>query len=106
MASSSAQQWVDDDLATLDLGDERRNRRARQMIEGFAQRPGASLTTVFEDRAEIAAGYRLLNNDAVAPDPVSYTHLDVYKRQIPRRAAELGRAGELEPLGRDEGEEA
>lgn len=70
MASSSAQQWVDDDLATLDLGDERRNRRARQMIEGFAQRPGASLTTVFEDRAEIAAGYRLLNNDAVAPDQI------------------------------------
>lgn len=70
MASSSAQQWLDDDLSTLDLGDERRNRRARQMIEGFAQRPGASLTTVFEDRAEIAAGYRLLNNDAVAPDQI------------------------------------
>ncbi len=67
MASSSAQQWVDDDLSTLDLGHERRNRGARQMIEGFAQRPGASLSTVFEDRAEIAAGYRLLNNDAVAP---------------------------------------
>jgi hypothetical protein len=70
MASSSAQQWVDDDLSTLDLGDERRSRRARQMVEGFAQRPGASITTVFEGRAEIAAGYRLLNNEAVAPDQI------------------------------------
>jgi hypothetical protein len=70
MASSSAQQWVDDDLATLDLGDKRRTKRAQQMIERFAQRPGASLTTVFEDRAEIAAGYRLLNNEAVAPDQI------------------------------------
>jgi len=70
MASSSAQQWANDDLTTLDLGDERRNRRARQMVERIAQRPGALITAVFEGKAETDAAYRLLNNPAVEPDEI------------------------------------
>ena len=70
MTSSRAQQWADDDLATLDLGDERRNRRARKMVERIAQRPGALITAVFEGKRETDAAYRLLNNPAVAPDEI------------------------------------
>lgn len=70
MTSSSAEQWAMGDLATLNLGDERRNRRARQMVEQVARRPGALITTVFEGKAEIDAAYRLLNNPAVEPDEI------------------------------------
>ncbi|MGI5819051.1 MAG: IS4 family transposase [Armatimonadota bacterium] len=70
MTSSSAQQWANDDLATLNLGDERRNRRARQMAERIAQRPGALITAVFEGKAETDAAYRLLNNPSVEPDEI------------------------------------
>jgi len=70
MKHSSTQQWVDDDLTELDLGDERRNRRARRIIERFAQRPGASITSVFENRAETEATYRLLSNDALEPEAI------------------------------------
>lgn len=70
MTSSSTQQWIDDDLATVDLGDERRNKRLRRIVERFAQRPGASIPPVFEDRAETQAAYRLLSNDEVKPEVI------------------------------------
>lgn len=70
MTSSSTQQWVDDELKTLDLGDERRNRRAKRIVKRFAQRPGASIPSVFEGRAETEATYRLLSNQAVEPDDI------------------------------------
>jgi len=70
MTSSSTRAWRNEDLRTLDLGDQRRNRRARHIIDCFAQRPGASIPSVFGNRAETESTYRLLSNDAVEPEAI------------------------------------
>jgi hypothetical protein len=84
MTSSSTQEWVDDDLAGLDLGDKRRDRRARSIVERLGERPGGSIAAVSEDNAEAKAIYRFLSNDAVEPDAL----------RAPLRQAALQRLGD------------
>lgn len=68
MMSSSTQEWVDEEFNTLDLGDTRRDRRARAAVEAFADNPGGSIPQVSRGPAEAKAIYRFLSNDAVQPD--------------------------------------
>jgi len=62
---SSTQQWVCDELAWLDLGDKRRNQRAKLMVERLAARPGGCIPPMCESRAETKAAYRFLSNPAI-----------------------------------------
>ncbi len=55
MTSSSTQAWVETELATLDLGDRRRNRRARQSVQQLADRPGGPIPVVCDNHAETKA---------------------------------------------------
>ncbi len=68
MTSSSTQEWAQSELATLDLGDERRNRRAVRIVQRLLDRPGGLITTVCDGPAEAKATYRFLSNPAVSPD--------------------------------------
>jgi len=68
MTSSSTQEWAATELATLDLGDGRRNRRAVQIVHRLLDRPGGLITTVCDGPAEAKATYRFLSNPAVHPD--------------------------------------
>jgi hypothetical protein len=62
--------WVDDELETLDLGDERRERRIKQMVARMAERPGASVPQTFEAHAETMAAYRALGSEATDPEAI------------------------------------
>lgn len=68
MTSSSTQEWAQSELATLDLGDERRNRRAVRIVQRLLDRPGGLMTRVCDGPAEAKATYRFLSNPAVSPD--------------------------------------
>jgi len=82
MQSSSTQTWVEDDLATLDLGDKRRNARAVQFVESCVRYPGGTIPQVSENHAEAKANYRLLSNEAVDPDAIRRSLQDAAVRRI------------------------
>jgi hypothetical protein len=57
--------WTDVEFAELDLGDARLDRRARQIMAQFSERPSASIPKSCNGWGETAATYRFLENDAV-----------------------------------------
>lgn len=65
------------------LGDVRRNRRVVSMVAAVAERPGGTIAAVFDDPAELAGAYDLVENDAVAPSALA--------EAIARDAAERAR---------------
>jgi len=69
--SSSTQQWVNDELSTLELGDKRRDQRARSIVKLFAARPGGTVPPMCDSAAEVKAVYRFLSNDDIEPDQIT-----------------------------------
>lgn len=57
--------WVDEEFEALDLGDPRRDRRAKGLLKRLAARPTASIPGACEDWAETIAAYRFLGNEEV-----------------------------------------
>jgi len=60
--------WIQTELATLDLGDPRREARAAQMVETMFERPSGSIPQTFVGGAETKAAYRALSSEAFAPE--------------------------------------
>ncbi|MGF6979824.1 hypothetical protein QFZ94_008341 [Paraburkholderia sp. JPY465] len=56
--------WVDEEFETLDLGDPRRDRRAKELLKRSAARPTASIPGACEGWAETMAAYRFLGNES------------------------------------------
>lgn len=82
MMSSSTQEWVDEEFSTLDLGDKRRDRRARAAVGVFADNPGGSIPQVTSGPAEAKATYRFLSNEAVQPDALRAALRDAALQRI------------------------
>ncbi|MCY0856436.1 IS4 family transposase [Cupriavidus sp. D39] len=57
--------WVDEEFEVLDLGDPRRDRRAKGLLKRLAARPTASIPGACEDWAETIAAYRFFGNEEV-----------------------------------------
>lgn len=57
--------WTDVEFAELDLGDSRRDSRARKIMARFADKPSASIPKSCNGWGETIATYRFLENDAV-----------------------------------------
>lgn len=75
-----------DELAGIDLGDGRLDRRAGGLADRLAERPGESFPKALDD-AELEGAYRFFGNDQVTPEAILAPHF----RQTTRRAAELPR---------------
>lgn len=57
--------WVTEEFAGMDLGDERRNKRAKTLMERLAAKPMASIPMACNGWAETIGAYRFLGNDEV-----------------------------------------
>jgi hypothetical protein len=68
--------WVDEEFETLDLGDPRRDRRARELVKRFASRPTASIPGACEGWAETMAAYRFLGNERIEWRDMMQPHWD------------------------------
>src|SRR6516162_10121624 len=68
------QTWVDDELATADLGDQRLNQRFRLVLDRLGQKPSLKFPAACRGQAEIQAAYRFLDNDRVTADKVLAPH--------------------------------
>ena len=55
--------WASEELASMDLGDRRRDRRAIHLIERLAERPTASIPGACNGWAETQAAYRFLGSE-------------------------------------------
>lgn len=63
-----------DELATIDLGDERLNRRARQVLAKLGERPTASIPAACGSWPETKAAYRLLDQPQVTAQQLLEPH--------------------------------
>lgn len=77
------QSAVRNDLATLDLGDLRRNRRGQALAASMAARPGVSLPRLTGSTAEREANYRFIGSEHVDPAAL----LEPHRRATAARAA-------------------
>ena len=91
--------WAKQEFETIDLGDERLNRRAVLLAERLGQKPGASIPGACENWAETSAAYRFLRNKQVGWEEVMTAQVVVLvcvRRQL---AAATGSGAALRPRG-------
>jgi len=74
--SNESGAWVDEEFETLDLGDPRRDRRAKELLKRFAAKPTASIPGACDGWAETMAAYRFLGNDEVEWQDMMQPHWD------------------------------
>jgi hypothetical protein len=74
--------WVIDEMKTVDLHDERLNRRLLCVLSQLAGRPSASLPAACGGYAELAAAYRFFDNDKVGFDAILQPHLEQTQARI------------------------
>ncbi len=75
--SSNYGDWVDEEMATLNLGDARLNNRVKVAFRSFAATPGGSVPKVTKGKqAEAKAIYRLLDNEKVEMEKVLNSHYE------------------------------
>jgi Transposase DNA-binding/Transposase Tn5 dimerisation domain len=74
-------EWIENELAGIDLGDERLNRRCGQVLERLAADPEASINAACQGWAETHAAYEFFKHKRV----------DEHKVLAPHRAATLQR---------------
>lgn len=64
-----------DEVAGVDFGDERLNRRLVKIIEGLGAKPHLSIPAATDGRAEMEAAYRFFDNEKVTPEEVLARHV-------------------------------
>ena len=71
-----------EEFKTIELGDERLNRRAVLLAERLGQRPSASIPNACQSWAETAAAYRFLRNEEVSWDKVLGSAFPVVRQLV------------------------
>lgn len=67
---------IANELDLIDLGDQRVNKRAKQILEKLYEGAGAGLCASFSGGDEIKAAYRWFDNDLVAPENILRSHVE------------------------------
>lgn len=73
---------IGDEVAGIDLGDERLNRRSRQLLESLAANPEASINAACSGWAETQATDRFFDNGTVTPECLLRPHSDATARRL------------------------
>jgi hypothetical protein len=67
-------QWVEKELGSMDLGDERLDRRLQKMLGDLGAQPGASIPKASERRSATKAAYRAFDHEAVQSQAILQAH--------------------------------
>lgn len=73
---------ISDELATINLGDVRRDEKARDLLESLAANPEASVNASLNGWKETKAGYRFMDNPAVVPEAILEAHVEATHQRI------------------------
>ena len=76
------QAWVERELASVDLGDARREARLRKLVEQLSRAPGASFNEACRMPADKKGAYRFFANEAVEPERILEAHFGETWRRI------------------------
>lgn len=71
MFDSDSQSWAKRTFGTVNLDDERRDRRLLKVAADLADNPGKSLVKASKDPAGIEAAYRFIENDYISPKAIA-----------------------------------
>lgn len=77
-----ADAWVIDEMKTADLKDKRLNDRLREVLSQLAARPTASIPAACGGRAEMAAAYRLFDNEKATCENILAPHADATRERM------------------------
>lgn len=66
--------WVEEEMAHVDIGDKRLNKRAKQLLERLIAQPTNSLPTACRGWTETQAAYRFFQNEKVTTENVLAGH--------------------------------
>lgn len=77
------------ELATIDLGDKRLNRRSVKVLERLAAQPQACTNAVCQGWKETIAAYRLYDNAKVSPEKILAPHQEATRERIREQATVL-----------------
>ena len=66
--------WIATELKTVDLGDERLDRRFEIVLDRLAARPSVSIPAACQGLAETQAAYRFFDNDRVEARKILQPH--------------------------------
>lgn len=71
---SADEHWVDAELASINLGDERRNERAKKVLKDLMKNPQASVNASCDNWADTKAAYRLFDSPEVDDQKILKAH--------------------------------
>ncbi|MDH6183323.1 IS4 family transposase [Polaromonas sp. CG_23.6] len=74
--------WAGTEFETIDLGDERRNKRAIRLVERLSAQPMASVPQACGDWADTMAAYRFFGNEEVDWRAILGAHTDCAKTRM------------------------
>ena len=74
--------WADTEFETIDLGDERRNKRAIRLVERLSAQPMASVPQACGDWADTMAAYRFFNNEEIDWRAILGAHTDCARTRM------------------------
>jgi hypothetical protein len=83
------QQWIVDELQTVDLPDRRLNGRLALLLDRFSRKPQASFPQALKGRAELEAAYRFFGNPRTPPADILAPHYDATLGRIRRHPVAL-----------------
>jgi hypothetical protein len=76
------QPWIQLELHTVKLADERLNQRDRLLLERLADKPTLSIPAACDGWAETQAAYRFFDNDRIEPAQLLQPHHDATLKRI------------------------
>lgn len=80
---------IGDELDTLDLGDERLNRRGKRLLETLFADPAASINAACHGWSDTAAAYRFFDNKSVQPEKILQAHREATTKRMNEHAVVL-----------------
>ncbi len=81
--------WAKEEMARVDLGDERLDARVVTVLSALGSRPNLSIPAACAGRAEMKAAYRFFDNDKVTFANVPEPHLRRTRERVAARAVVL-----------------
>src|SRR5438105_12374652 len=76
MAENKERNWSEEELSSIDLGDERLNRRVIKLAGQLGEQPQAFINQACEDWADSKAAYRFFDNKKVKGSQIISAHRD------------------------------
>ncbi len=67
--------WVEDEMADLNTGEKRLDKRTKKVLQALIDKPNKAFTQQFNSAGELKACYRLFDSDLITPECILEPHL-------------------------------